>query len=84
MARIAINGPERIGRAFFKLALTCPELEVVAVNNLGDPENLAYLMRFDSAYGRSQSGAGIGWSGEGLLYVERHLHPSCAQRFQLR
>jgi glyceraldehyde 3-phosphate dehydrogenase len=52
MANIAINGFGRIGRAFLKLALTHPELSVVAVNDLGDPENLAYLLRFDSAYGR--------------------------------
>ncbi|HXV27240.1 MAG TPA: glyceraldehyde 3-phosphate dehydrogenase NAD-binding domain-containing protein [Candidatus Paceibacterota bacterium] len=49
---IAINGFGRIGRAFFKLALTKPELNIVAINDLGDPENLAYLLKFDSAYGR--------------------------------
>ena len=52
MANIAINGFGRIGRSFFKLALTRPELNIVAINDLGDPENLAYLLRFDSAYGR--------------------------------
>ncbi len=52
MAKIAINGFGRIGRAFFKLAITKPELEVVAVNDLGDLENLAYLLKYDSAYGR--------------------------------
>lgn len=52
MVNIAINGFGRIGRAFFKLALTRSELHVVAINDLGDPENLAYLLRFDSAYGR--------------------------------
>ena len=52
MANIAINGFGRIGRAFFKLALTRPEFNIVAINDLGDPENLAYLLRFDSAYGR--------------------------------
>ena len=51
-ARIAINGFGRIGRAFFKLAITKPELEVVAINDLGDLENLAYLLKYDSAYGR--------------------------------
>ncbi len=50
--RIAINGFGRIGRAFLKLAFTRPELDVVAVNDLGDLANLAYLLRFDSAYGR--------------------------------
>src|SRR5262245_33012803 len=49
---IAINGLGRIGRAFLKLALTRQELRVVAVNDLIDPENLVYLMRFDSAYRR--------------------------------
>jgi glyceraldehyde 3-phosphate dehydrogenase len=52
MANIAINGFGRIGRAFLKLALNHPDLHVVAINDLGDPENLAYLLRFDSAYGR--------------------------------
>src|SRR3989338_2390889 len=52
MAKIAINGFGRIGRAFFKLALMKPELEVVAINDLGDLENLAYLLKYDSAYGR--------------------------------
>lgn len=50
--KIAINGFGRIGRAFFKLALTKKELEVVAVNDLGELDNLAYLLKYDSAYGR--------------------------------
>lgn len=51
--RVAINGFGRIGRAFYKLARTRPELEVVAVNDLGDPENMAYLLKYDTAYGRA-------------------------------
>lgn len=50
MARIAINGFGRIGRAFFKLAIERPELEIVAVNDLGDIEFLSYLLKYDSAY----------------------------------
>lgn len=50
--KIAINGFGRIGRAFFKLAITRPEFEIVAINDLGDIENLAYLLKYDSAYGR--------------------------------
>jgi len=50
--KIAINGFGRIGRAFFKLALTKPELEIVAINDLGDPEMLVYLLKYDSVYGR--------------------------------
>lgn len=52
MVKIAINGFGRIGRAFFKLAITKPELEIVAINDLGDLENLAYLLKYDSVYGR--------------------------------
>lgn len=51
-ARIAINGFGRIGRAFFKLALTKKEIEIVCINDLGDIDNLAYLLQYDSAYGR--------------------------------
>lgn len=53
MLKIAINGFGRIGRAVMKLAVTREELEVVAINDLGDIENLAYLLRYDSAYRRS-------------------------------
>lgn len=51
MANVAINGFGRIGRAFFKLAITKPELNIVAINDLGDLEDLAYLLRHDSVYG---------------------------------
>ncbi|NTV22433.1 MAG: type I glyceraldehyde-3-phosphate dehydrogenase [Candidatus Yonathbacteria bacterium] len=50
---IAINGFGRIGRAFFKLAFAHPEINIVAVNDLGDVDNLAYLLKYDTAYGRS-------------------------------
>lgn len=52
-ARIAINGAGRIGRAFLKLAAENPSLEVVAINDLGEIGNIAYLMKYDSTYGRS-------------------------------
>ena len=50
--RVAINGFGRIGRAFFKLAFENPDLEFVAINDLGDHENLAYLLKYDTVYGR--------------------------------
>ena len=49
--RVAINGAGRIGRAFYKLAVKRPELQVVAVNDLGDRENIEYLLKHDSVYG---------------------------------
>jgi glyceraldehyde 3-phosphate dehydrogenase len=48
--RVGINGFGRIGRAFFKVALTHPDLEVVAINDLGDVHNLAYLLQYDTVY----------------------------------
>ncbi len=50
--RVGINGFGRIGRAAFKLALEKPEIEVVGVNDLGSPEVLAGLLKFDSNYGK--------------------------------
>lgn len=50
MIRVGINGFGRIGRAFFRAAWESSEVEVVAVNDLGDLENLAYLLRHDSVY----------------------------------
>jgi len=52
--RIAINGAGRIGRAFYKIAKNRKELEVVALNDLGDLHNIAYLLKFDTVYGQSK------------------------------
>lgn len=49
-SRIAINGFGRIGRLFFRQAYGNKDLEVVAINDLGDIENLAYLLKYDSVY----------------------------------
>ncbi len=48
--RVAINGFGRIGRAFLKVAWERPEIEVVAVNDLGSIESLAYLLKYDTVY----------------------------------
>ncbi len=50
--RLAINGFGRIGRNTFKIAVTKPELQVVAVNDLGRVEIMAHLLEYDSVYGR--------------------------------
>ena len=48
--RVAINGFGRIGRAFLKIAWERPEIEIVAVNDLGSLESLAYLLKYDTVY----------------------------------
>jgi len=54
MAKVAINGLGRIGRAAFKIVLETPELELVAVNDLVPVDNLAYLLKYDTVYGRCE------------------------------
>ncbi len=49
--RIAINGMGRIGRLLFRRLVQCPGIEVAAVNDIMDAENLAYLLKYDSVYG---------------------------------
>jgi len=48
--RVAINGFGRIGRAFLKIAWERPEIEIVAVNDLGSIDSLAYLLKYDTVY----------------------------------
>lgn len=50
--RVAINGFGRIGRLFFKAAFEQPGIEIVALNDLGNVENLAYLLKYDTVYRR--------------------------------
>jgi glyceraldehyde 3-phosphate dehydrogenase len=52
MKKIAINGMGRIGRAAFKQIIEDGSLKVVAVNDLAPVEDLAYLLKHDSVYGR--------------------------------
>ncbi len=50
MAKVAINGFGRIGRLFLKQAWGNPDIDIVAINDLGDAENLAYLLKYDTVY----------------------------------
>lgn len=52
MTKIAINGLGRIGRAVFKQIVEDGAFELVAVNDLAPAEELAYLIKHDSVYGR--------------------------------
>jgi glyceraldehyde 3-phosphate dehydrogenase len=52
MAKIAINGLGRIGRATLKIILDTPGLELTAINDIVPTENLAYLLKYDTVYGR--------------------------------
>lgn len=49
--KVAINGFGRIGRLVFRIMEEDNDMEVVAVNDLGKPEDLAYLLKYDSSQG---------------------------------
>ena len=72
--RVAINGFGRIGRAFLKVAWDRPELEIVAVNDLGSIEALAYLLKYDTVYHRwnhevKQDGKSIWIDGKEVKFI---------------
>jgi glyceraldehyde 3-phosphate dehydrogenase len=52
MAKVAINGMGRIGRAALKIILDDTNLDLVAVNDLMPLDNLEYLLKYDTVYGR--------------------------------
>ena len=52
MTKVAINGFGRIGRLFFRQAQEMGNLQIVAINDLGDVDELSYLLKYDSVYGK--------------------------------
>ncbi len=50
MTKVAINGFGRIGRLVFRIMEEDPQLEVVAINDLTDPMQLAYLLKYDTSH----------------------------------
>lgn len=52
MTRIGINGFGRIGRMAFRAAINRPDVEVVGINDLLEPEYMAYMLKYDSTHGR--------------------------------
>lgn len=73
---IAINGFGRIGRAAFKILLSKIEngedINIVAINDLGSVENLAYLLKHDTVYGIYDKEVS---SAEGKLIVDGKEYP---------
>lgn len=63
--RIGINGFGRIGRLVFRAAMTDQDLEFVGINDLVPPDNLAYLLKYDSTHGRAK--ADVAANEQGIL-----------------
>lgn len=64
MAKVAINGLGRIGRAAFKVILEHPDLELVAVNDVVPTDNIAYLLKHDTVYGNYEKS--VSYEGDNL------------------
>ena len=77
MVKIAINGFGRIGRCAFKIALTKKNAQVVAINDLTDTRTLAYLLRYDSAYGRY--GHKVGYDAKNII-IDGKKYPVFAEK----
>jgi len=69
LVKIAINGFGRIGRATAKIILDKPNIELVAVNDLGDIPTLAHLLKYDSCYGIYEKEVGY---DESDLLINNH------------
>ena len=52
MTKIGINGFGRIGRLAFRAAIGRKDIEVVGINDLVDPDYMAYMLKYDSTHGR--------------------------------
>jgi len=50
--KIGINGFGRIGRLAFRAAMERPDLEVVGINDLVEPDYMAYMLKYDSTHGQ--------------------------------
>lgn len=75
--RVAINGFGRIGRGFTRAAHGRDEIEIVAVNDLTPVENLAYLLKYDTVYGRASFSVE---AGSGALIVDGKEVKVCAEK----
>jgi glyceraldehyde 3-phosphate dehydrogenase len=71
MPNVAINGLGRIGRAALKVLLDFDDIDLVAVNDIASIENLAYLLRFDTVYGRYARDVRV--ESDALIINGRHV-----------
>lgn len=70
--KIAINGFGRIGRLVTRIMVDDPTFEVVAINDLTDPENLAYLLKYDTTQGRYKEND-ITFDKDGIIVGDKKI-----------
>ncbi|MEG0025962.1 MAG: type I glyceraldehyde-3-phosphate dehydrogenase [Bacilli bacterium] len=72
MIKVAINGFGRIGRLVFRIMEEDPAFEVVAINDLTEPEQLAYLLKYDTNH-RSYKVNDISYDDENIIIDNRKV-----------
>lgn len=72
MIKVAINGFGRIGRLVFRIMEEDPEFEVVAINDLTDAEQLAYLLKYDTNH-RNYRVNDISFEGNEIIVGDRRI-----------
>ncbi|MBQ2947259.1 MAG: type I glyceraldehyde-3-phosphate dehydrogenase [Bacilli bacterium] len=72
MIRVAINGFGRIGRLVFRIMEEDPNFEVVAINDLTDAEQLAYLLKYDTNHGNYRANE-ITFDGNFIIVGDRRI-----------
>ena len=77
MKKVAINGFGRIGRNFLRSAYNNPDIEIVAINDLFETKYLAYVLKYDTVFGRFP---GTVVAKEGSLVINGKEIPVTAER----
>jgi glyceraldehyde 3-phosphate dehydrogenase len=77
MPAVAINGLGRIGRAALKILLDSDGLDVAAVNDIAAADNLAYLLKYDTVYGRYHRKVS---AEDGVLVIDDRRIPVFSER----
>ena len=65
MIKVAINGFGRIGRLVFRIMANDPEFDIVAINDLTDAEQLAYLLKYDTNHRN--------YNVDGISFVDNNI-----------
>lgn len=77
LIKVGINGLGRIGRSAMKIILETPELEFAGANDIANLENIAYLVKYDTAYGRYDKEVSF---EDGKLIVDGKSYPYFSER----
>lgn len=77
MVKVGINGLGRIGRAAMKIILETPGLEFAGANDIAPLDNIAYLIRYDTVYGRYEKSVEV---QDGNLVIDGVSYPYFSER----